>query len=190
MEIMSKLLLLPYLFSFECIRECTVHRFVAFKWDEIFFCSFKNTYHTHTYTCMCPKTINEHSSTLKNTYKSDENKKKKREKERKKNLYVYTYIGHTTGKTTFMSIQYETNVRKQCVFCNRTFHPKRINGEPLIKLCSICAQISAFSNTRSHIDWIIDKLLAQTITRMLGKSTTENCSPYHQQHASLETACG
>lgn len=117
-----------------------------------FFCSFKNTYHTHTYTCMCPKTINEHSSTLKNTYKSDENKKKKREKERKKNLYVYTYIGHTTGKTTFMSIQYETNVRKQCVFCNRTFHPKRINGEPLIKLCSICAQISAFSNTRSHID--------------------------------------
>lgn len=97
----------------------------------------------------------------------------KRNRERKKNLYVYTYIGHTTGKTTFMSIQYETNVRKQCVFCNRTFHPKRINGEPLIKLCSICAQISAFSNTRSHIDWIIDKLLAQTITRMLGKSTTE-----------------
>lgn len=63
--------------------------------------------YTHTYTCMCPKTINEHSSTLKNTYKSDEDKKKQREK--KKPICIYIYWPHN-GKNDI----HVNSIRDKC----------------------------------------------------------------------------
>lgn len=143
-----KLLMLLYRFSFECIGCKCVHRFVAFSpWDEI-----KNIY-THTYTHICSKpysSTHSHSythtskQTNKQTARKRERKSEKTTKKRKKIV--------TNGQNDIHVNSIRDKFRKQCVFCNRTFHPKRINGEPLIKLCSICVQISTFSNTRRSIE--------------------------------------